>query len=78
MTASQAYADILTLPHYEPRRPRMARQDRAAQFAPFDALNGYSAAIREAAKTHTQAATAPDSVPFQELLAEIALAALPQ
>ena len=36
----------------------MARQNRAAQFAPFDALTGYGAAIRE---------TARQTEPFREL-----------
>lgn len=47
------YDDMLHLPHHvSPCRLPMPRQNRAAQFAPFDALNGYSAAIRETAR-HT-------------------------
>ena len=46
-----AYDDILHLPHPDsPSHPRMARQDRAAQFAPFAALTGYDAAIQETAR----------------------------
>jgi hypothetical protein len=45
------YDDIIALPHHQSeRRPRMPRQDRAAQFAPFAALNGYGAAITEAGR----------------------------
>ena len=42
------YDDIIALPHPEPRtHPRMSLHDRAAQFSPFAALNGHSAAIAE-------------------------------
>jgi len=42
------YDDIIHLPHpVSDRRPHMPRIDRAAQFAPFAALTGYDAAIRE-------------------------------
>ena len=45
------YDDMLHLPHHvSATRPPMSRLNRAAQFAPFDALNGYSAAIRETAR----------------------------
>ncbi len=47
---SSAYDDIINLPHYEPKHPRMPLQNRAAQFAPFAALNGHGAAISEAAR----------------------------
>ena len=40
------YDDIISLPHPEPRtHPRMSLHDRAAQFSPFAALTGHSAAI---------------------------------
>ena len=43
------YDDIIDLPHHtSERHPRMARADRAAQFAPFSALSGYEEAIGEA------------------------------
>ena len=49
------YMDMLSLPHpVSKKRPRMAVQDRAAQFAPFAALTGYEAVIRETAR-RTQA-----------------------
>jgi len=42
------FEDIISLPHHvSPTRPRMKRIDRAAQFAPFAALNGHSEAMRE-------------------------------
>ena len=42
------YDDIISLPHPEPRtHPRMSLHDRAAQFSPFAALTGHSAAIAE-------------------------------
>ena len=40
--------DIIRLPHPDsPRHPRMSLYDRAAQFSPFAALTGHSAAIAE-------------------------------
>lgn len=49
------YEDILYVPRPTTHvRPPMPRQDRAAQFAPFAALTGHDAAIRETART-TQA-----------------------
>ena len=47
----QQYEDIINLPHHVSyRHPRMARIDRAAQFAPFAALTGYGAAVAETAR----------------------------
>ncbi len=43
------YSKIIDLPHYvSPHRIPMSRHDRAAQFAPFAALSGYSEDIQEA------------------------------
>ncbi len=51
---SGPYEDILGLPrHVSTKHPPMPRQNRAAQFAPFAALTGYDAVIREAAR-HTE------------------------
>ncbi len=44
------YDDIIDLPHYEPKHKRMTMENRAAQFAPFAALTGHSAAIAETAR----------------------------
>ena len=42
------YDDIIDMPHHvSPRRPRMSREERAAQFMPFMALTGYADVIRE-------------------------------
>ena len=51
------YEDILFLPHHRStKRPGMAQQDRAAQFAPFAALNGYEAEIAETGRLTDTAA----------------------
>lgn len=45
------YESIIQLPHHiSLRRHSMSRRDRAAQFAPFAALTGHDAAIRETAR----------------------------
>lgn len=48
---TDSYEDIINLPHPEPRtHPRMPRENRAAQFAPFAALSGYEDAVNETAR----------------------------
>ncbi len=45
------YEDIIDLPHHVSRKHRqMPLLDRAAQFAPFAALTGHEAAIKETAR----------------------------
>lgn len=45
------YEDIINLPHYTSKKhPRMNKESRAAQFAPFAALTGYSEAVKETAR----------------------------
>lgn len=45
------YDDIINLPHPDSvNHPRMARKDRAAQFASFAALTGHEEAIAEKAR----------------------------
>lgn len=45
------YEDIIHLPHHtSDRHARMSMMDRAAQFAPFAAVVGYDAAIKETAR----------------------------
>ena len=45
------YDDIIDLPHpVSQNHPPMPLHDRAAQFAPFAALTGFEAAIRETAR----------------------------
>ena len=49
---SGKYDDIINHPVHEPdprRHPRMAREARAAQFASFAALTGYSEIVDETA-----------------------------
>ena len=49
--SSRQYEDIIGLPRPVSRRhPPMARQERAAQVAPFAALAGHGAILREAAR----------------------------
>ena len=60
------YDDMLHLPHpVSATRLPMPRQNRAAQFAPFDALNGYGAAIRETARITETRAEADESAKQQ-------------
>ena len=48
MRMNNRYDEIINLPHHVSRtRPQMPMSDRAAQFAPFAALTGYDAAIKE-------------------------------
>ena len=45
---NRKYNEIMGLPHHVSKtRPQMPMSDRAAQFAPFAALIGYDAAIKE-------------------------------
>mgnify|MGYP000883885929 CR=1 FL=1 len=45
---NKRYDEIINLPHHVSKtRPQMPMSDRAAQFAPFAALTGYDAAIKE-------------------------------
>ena len=45
------YEEIINHSHYEPKRhPRMSREMRAGQFAPYAALSGHAGAIRRTAK----------------------------
>ena len=65
------YDDIIALPHPTSRRhPRMAAADRAAQFAPFAALTGYAAAVKETAReteTFTELAEDEAATPDRQL-----------
>ena len=59
---SGKYDDILALPHPEPRtHPRMSLHDRAAQFSPFAALTGHSAAIAETGRLTASRITLDES-----------------
>ena len=48
------YDDIMHLSRPQSRRAKMTLQNRAAQFAPFAALTGYDAAIRETGRLTDQ------------------------
>ena len=54
------YVDIINLPHHvSGTHPQMPVEDRAAQFAPFAALTGYGAAIKETER-YTEKRIQPD------------------
>ena len=60
---SSAYDDLLNLPHHTSAvQPAMPMQNRAAQFAPFAALVGYYALIRETARLTDQKVELDESV----------------
>ena len=49
--AEERYGDIIDMGHPEPKNhPRMSRDARAAQFAPFAALTGYDRTVDESVK----------------------------
>lgn len=53
------YADMMEMDHPEiPGHPRMRRKQRAAQFAPFTALNGYGELVEEAIRQQEEAVEA--------------------
>ena len=61
------YHTILHLPHPTSSiHPRMSRQSRAAQFAPFEALSGHSQILAETAR-QTEAKKEPDEDQKQTL-----------
>lgn len=48
---TKEYEDIIDLPpHVSRKRPKMSIMNRAAQFAPFAALTGHEAAVKETAR----------------------------
>ena len=61
------YRDLLHLPHHRSQtHASMPRQSRAAQFAPFAALTGFDAQLRETER-QTQAQAEPNEDALQEL-----------
>ena len=45
------YDEIINHPHYEPKNhPRLSREMRAAQFAPYAALAGHGDAVKRTAR----------------------------
>jgi len=62
------YDDIINMPHHvSTKHPKMAVEDRAAQFAPFAALTGYDEAIKHAADNHVKAIAAIDEIKIKKL-----------
>lgn len=60
------YDDIISLPHHvSKKRKAMPLADRAAQFAPFSALTGYEACVKEAAEITTVKNSALDRENFE-------------
>lgn len=56
--STNEYYDIIDMPHHvSKKRPQMSLLERAAQFSPFAALNGYDAAIKETARLTNQRIT---------------------
>lgn len=50
-TVTKKYGEIIDHSHYEPKHhPRLSREMRAAQFAPYAALSGHAGAIHRTAK----------------------------
>ena len=61
------YEDMMDLPrHVSSSHPPMPRSLRAAQFAPFAALTGYSQVIRERSRL-----TVPKKIPGEDLQEEL-------
>ena len=67
---NERYADMLYLPHHvSPTRQPLSMRQRAAQFSPFAALDGYDEAIQETARAtaQRQAEGRPDSAAEKDL-----------
>lgn len=72
---SGRYEDIIGLPHHtSPKRSRMPMEARAAQFAPFAALEGYGESVQETARlTSARTDLSPDEQKRLTLRLDIAL-----
>ena len=58
------YSDIIKLPHHvSSAHPRMSMFARAAQFAPFAALNGHEEAIKQTEQQHVDGFNVDDETP---------------
>jgi hypothetical protein len=69
------YDDIINMEHpTSATRPRMSLHDRAAQFAPFPALTGHSALIKETARVTSKRITLDDYA-IEELNAKLTVIA---
>ena len=56
------YDDIINLPRHITKRKRMSIYNRSAQFAPFDALEGYSDEIKESERRVVQKIIISDEI----------------
>ncbi len=71
MEQDHRYDDLLDLPHpVSQTHPRMTAHDRAAQFSPFAALTGHSAAMEETARL-TDQKLEPSEIQLEELNANL-------
>ena len=71
MQQDHRYNDLLDLPHpVSKKHPRMSAHDRAAQFSPFAALTGHSAAMEETARL-TDQKLEPSEIQLAELNANL-------
>lgn len=71
MQQDHRYDDLLDLPHpVSQRHPHMSAHDRAAQFSPFAALTGHSAAMEETARL-TDQKLEPSEIQLEELNANL-------
>jgi hypothetical protein len=62
------YDDITNLPHHVSSHfPRMTLENRAAQFAPFEALTGLEGKLDDTARSNTLSIIDAESgIPFEE------------
>lgn len=61
------YDDIINLPHHvSPTRHHMSMAERAAQFQPFRALDGYEDAVQETARLAAERADEIDAEDFTD------------
>lgn len=61
---NENYEDIINLPHHTSKtHTPMSMWNRAAQFAPFAALNGHNSALMESEKQHEQMYEHQDGLP---------------
>lgn len=75
MDNAERYDDIIHLPRpRSERHPPMSMHERAAQFSPFAALTGYSAAVRETARL-TECRIEPDEETRRRLSEQLTLLA---
>ena len=65
------YDDIINLERPESKFPKMDIIDRAAQFAPFQALNGFSDDIKEASSIVDKKLILDDAFPVCPELGEM-------